>query len=127
MAKVLELIESGVICEQRLLRQLLRQNVRVDRNLDEPDSQRRPRTCVSQSRHNRSTANLLRRTDEEHGDLLPLQPVRQHALVRALHEGTIGRCAAHDRSDLGSEHVGLVLGAPEVLLEPLSLCIAEPV
>src|SRR5437867_6058778 len=64
VAKVLELMESGVICEQRLLRQLLRQNVRVDRNLDEPDSQRRPRTCVSQSRHNRSTANLLRRTDE---------------------------------------------------------------
>src|SRR5712691_9217402 len=127
VAEVLELIRPGVACEQRLVRQLRGQNLRVDWNLDEPDSQRRAGTCVSKRRHNRGTANLLRRTDEEHGDLLPLQPVRQHALVSALHEGMISGCAVHERLDLGSEHFGLALGASQVLLEPLSFCVAEPV
>ena len=67
---------------------------RVDRNADAPDAERLACARVGQGPRHRRAANVLGRADEQHGDLLSLQPVRHDVLVRAFDEGMIGGRAA---------------------------------
>ena len=112
--------QEGSICETSLeLR-------RVDRDSQSPDPDRLAGIGVAQRSLHRAEV-AVGRTHEEDGDLLSLQTVRHDELVGTLDECPVGRTGLGERVHLRLERIAPALGTANVLLEAITLRIAEPV
>ena len=126
MTELLELLGPGECCEEGPAREPLLNLRLLDRDGQGTDPDRVACIRVAQSGLDRAEV-AIGRADEQHGDLLPLEAVCHHELVRAVDERPVGRTRLGERVDLRLEGIATGLGTANVFLQAVALGIAEPV
>src|SRR5207253_7850325 len=126
MTELLELLGARERREERPIRKPSLQLRLLDRDGQGADPDRVARVRIAQRALHGAEVGIGR-AHEEDSDLLPLQPVRHDELVRTLDERSIGRAGLDERVHLRLERVAAALGAANVLLQSITLGIAEPV